>query len=154
MYPDDGSARSLPGGVKKPTIRPMDDRMDAVWNRAAVRKGGASPRPGDKALTDLLSAHGLVMNGGVLHAVECFTPSQLDAATDGYRYFGMEDAGDVLRAAQIESSSETLTVDEAGQLERDLDDRYAECVPTDGTIVQAFQERFRVDPTAFAPPEE
>jgi hypothetical protein len=94
------------------------------------------------------------MNGGVLHAVESLSPTQLDAAIDGYRYFGMEEALQVLRAARIESDSQSLTLDAAGQLERDLDSRYAACVPTDDTIVQAFEERFRSDRTAFAPPED
>ena len=132
----------------------VDERMDAVWNRAAMRARGVSPGPGDKALADLLLAHGLVMSGGVLYALESLAPSQLDAATEGFQYFGLPDAAQVLRIGRVASSTEPHSVDEGGQLERELDERYAQCVPTDGTLVQAFEKRFRADPTAFAPPED
>jgi hypothetical protein len=43
---------------------------DHVWNRAALDGGGPKPRDGDRALADLLLAHGLIMNGGLGHALE------------------------------------------------------------------------------------
>jgi hypothetical protein len=55
---------------------------DKIWNRAC----GADPLrtlPGDRALTDLLHPHGLVMNGGVLHAAECMSADELSDAESG-----------------------------------------------------------------------
>lgn len=52
--------------------------------------GGANPSAGDNALASLLYTHGLVMNGGVLHAIECCTDTELDAALDGYRFFSFD----------------------------------------------------------------
>jgi hypothetical protein len=60
---------------------------DRIWNRAC----GQDPLrtlPGDRALADLLFAHGLAMNGGVLHAVECLTESELSDAQAGFSYSG------------------------------------------------------------------
>lgn len=65
-------------------------KADMIWNRAC----GENPLralPGDRALTDLLYAHGLVMSGGVLHAKECMTNEELTDAEVGYRYFGLDD---------------------------------------------------------------
>jgi hypothetical protein len=48
----------------------------------------------------MLLAHGLVMNGGVEHAVECLTPEEFAATKEGYRYFELPDVAallDVLR---------------------------------------------------------
>ena len=48
--------------------------VDIIWNRAW--KGvGPNACSGDRALAALLKAHGLAMNGGVLHAVECLKSS-------------------------------------------------------------------------------
>ena len=61
-----------------------------VWNRAALEDGGPTPAEGDLALAALLRAHGVVMNGGVDHALEVLSAAELRAALAGYRYFGFE----------------------------------------------------------------
>ena len=63
--------------------------QDLIWNRAS-EGGGANPQAGDLALAALLRAHGLTMNGGVLHAVERLQPSELQDAASGYRFFGLD----------------------------------------------------------------
>jgi hypothetical protein len=59
-------------------------QADMIWNRAC---GEDSLRalPGDRALADLLNAHGLAMNGGVLHAIECMSAEELSEAEAGCR---------------------------------------------------------------------
>jgi hypothetical protein len=52
---------------------------DKVWNRATLQSGGAAPKSGDRALAVLLLVHGLVMNGGVHHALESAQTSELRA---------------------------------------------------------------------------
>ena len=69
---------------------------DRVWNRAAMDDGGEEPRAGDRALADLLYAHGMVMNGGVHHALEVLTPDELKAAIAGFRYFSLGAVADLL----------------------------------------------------------
>ena len=54
-------------------------QSDLIWNRAC--SGMITEfRPGDRALAGLLGAHGLIMNGGVLHAVECLAENELSEA--------------------------------------------------------------------------
>ena len=48
---------------------------DQIWNRAALESGGPAAREGDRALAALLLAHGMVMNGGVGHALEVLSPT-------------------------------------------------------------------------------
>jgi len=56
---------------------------EKIWNRAAMENGGETPGPGDKTLSSLLLLHGLVMNGGVHHALEELEPDEIAAAVDG-----------------------------------------------------------------------
>jgi len=81
---------------------------DMIWNRAC----GDDPLralPGDRALVDLLYAHGLAMNGGVLHAVECMTVEEQFDAEAGYRYYGLEGAASLLsRARRIFDAADDL----------------------------------------------
>ena len=61
---------------------------DIIWNRACLQDV-AGLEVGDRALAAMILAHGLVMNGGVLHAVEALDADQLAAAKEGFRYFGL-----------------------------------------------------------------
>ena len=74
----------------------MTNDMVKVWNRAALHRGGDSPRPGDSALAALLLAHGYAMNGGVAHAAECLGSDELRAACEGYAFFGLDDIARLL----------------------------------------------------------
>jgi hypothetical protein len=117
-----------------------------VWNRAC----GEDPvraLPGDCALADLLGAHGLAMNGGVLHAVECMTADELSAAQAGYRYFGLGEVASLLgRARGIFD-----TADDLGSHEQQLDSEYAQLVPSDSLLVERFDQQLKACPSDFAP---
>src|ERR1700752_256400 len=108
---------------------------DRIWNRAC----GEDPLrslPGDRALADLLRAHGLAMNGGGLHAVECLTVSELSDANDGYRFYGLDEVASLLsRARGLFEVGEGL---ESHELQ--LDRQYAALIPSDSTLVERFEK--------------
>jgi hypothetical protein len=124
------------------------DPASEIWNRA-TRSDPADPQlePGDRALSAMLQAHGMVMSGGVEHLVESFDESRLAAALAGYRFFSLTDVADLL-----ERASRTLIADDISddQVEA-LDDEYATLVPTDQTLDMKFRSVFQREPTAFAP---
>jgi len=119
---------------------------DRIWNRAC---GGDPLRalPGDRALADLLLAHGLSMNGGVLHAVECLTGTQLSDAQAGFRFFGLDGAAALLSyARRIFEAGDDLESDE-----RELDGAYARLIPSDSSLTDLFEKRWKSSPSDFAP---
>ena len=117
----------------------MDLPVEArVWNRAAVESGGTDPREGDRALAALLYAHGLVMNGGVHHALEILSDEEMRAAVSGFGFFSLAPVGRLLEVAQ------TLDEDTANQ-------HYWAVIPDDDTIDRRFRVVFRSSPDAFAP---
>jgi hypothetical protein len=69
--------------------------IDQVWNRAALQSGGLNPGEGDRALAALLVAHGMVMNGGVAHALESLSSEERSAAAAGFRFFSFSDIADL-----------------------------------------------------------
>jgi hypothetical protein len=116
---------------------------DQIWNRAAMESGGSKAREGDRALADLLLAHGMVMNGGVGHALEVLSSDKLAAAARGYRFFGLD-----VVASLLEHSA-NATEDEVDQ----ADARYGALIPGDQTIIDRFEALYSVSPQAFAPIE-
>jgi len=123
------------------------DDADRIWNRAALEAGGDSPAAGDRALAALLLVHGLVMNGGVHHALESLEPGELAAGADGYAYFGVEDVAAFLRGATDDPILSTWTED----TEVASNDRYEEMVPDDSDLIARFQDAYRDRPEQFAP---
>lgn len=119
---------------------------DMIWNRAC----GEDPLrtlPGDRALADLLRAHGLVMNGGVLHAVECLAVSELTDAQCGYRYFGLETV-----AALLSRAKTILEADDDSELiEQELDQTYLNMIPDDDLLVERFEQHWQRSPSEYAP---
>lgn len=119
---------------------------DLIWNRAC-EGGGLSSRKGDWALTALLKAHGLTMNGGVLHAVECLDAIELADAKSGYCFFGLDSVADLMTRARL--------IFEAGQslelYEAKLDQEYAVLVPDDSALCARFEERYKIKSSDFAP---
>src|ERR1700730_4458479 len=81
--------------------------------------------------------HGLVMNGGVLHAVELLKPAELDTAIAGYECLGFAGAAGVL------SRAKTLGDSDKDAEEARLDREYATAVPDDESLESAMD---RVDP--------
>src|SRR5512132_2242295 len=114
---------------------------DRVRNRATERKGQG--KPGDAALSALLMAHGLVMNGGVLHCVEILSEEELRDAIAGYQYFGIE-------VNQLFQRAKAAPQDEQDELESELDQQYEE-IAEDGLLVAAFEAHFAEHPDAYAP---
>lgn len=124
-------------------------RADLIWNRAALEQGGPNPRPGDEALASMLLAHGLTMNGGVLHAAEALLPGDLAKALESYSYFGLSGIAEVFERAQSEiatPSDEEL----ADEIESQLDADYHRLVPSDDTLVRAFERTLSDHPMEFA----
>lgn len=119
---------------------------DRIWNRACYRDPSLS-LPGDRALNDLLLAHGYTMNGGVLHAIECLSPSELAAAQAGYRYYGFDSIASLLALARdIFEAGKDL-----GDHETRLDDKYSTVIWLDKTLSDAFEKRLKLCPSDFAP---
>jgi uncharacterized protein YpuA (DUF1002 family) len=129
----------------------MDDRADAIWNRAAMENGGVSPEPGDAALAAVLRVHGLAMNSGMLDATERLTAPELDDAESGYRWLGLDEAAEVVEFVRREIADGALDDDNrAESLELEADNRYASLVPQDETLATAFKQRFDEEPGGFA----
>lgn len=114
-----------------------------VWNRAAMHGGGAAPRAGDAALSALLIAHGYVMNGGVVHALEGLDADELARAIEGYRFFGLASAAQVLEQAIKSPRNE--------ETEHRLNAAYAEVIPNDDAIGDRFKEHLAAHPELYAP---
>jgi hypothetical protein len=121
-------------------------QADMIWNRAC----GEDPLrslPGDRALADLQRAHSLAMNGGVLHAVECLTASELSDAESGYRFYGLDAAASLLsRARTILEADDNL-----GFHELQLDQQYADIIPADNSLVERFEKHLESNPSEYAP---
>jgi hypothetical protein len=126
------------------------DPVDRVWNRATLNAGGEQPRAGDVALAGLLLAHGLAMNGGVLHAIEVLNQTEVDGAIAGYHYFGFHEAAELLAHVRA-ALDDTLSPSEEDQLEQQANQGYDALIPSDGTIHEAFQRRYVIQPGDFAP---
>jgi len=120
---------------------------DRIWNRACD-EDAPHLRPGDIALAALLKAHGLTMNGGLLHAVECLSSRELFDARKGYRFFGLDEVVVLLEHAE----SIFKAGDDLECHERILDDEYARLVPDDSCLVERFERHLKSNPADFAAP--
>ena len=119
---------------------------DLIWNRAC-EGGGAALHRGDHALAALVLAHSLTMNGGLLHAVECLTPSELSDAQSGYLFFGLDSVADLLAEARRKLEAD----EDLDDLEWLLDRRYEALIPDDSLLVERFEKHFSEHPSDFAP---
>ncbi len=124
-------------------LRPCDQ----VWNRAALENGGAGPLEGDRALAATILTHGLIMNGGVLHAIDGLEADEFENGCRGYEFFGLEGVAEQLRAA-ARLAAETAPMD---TLEAQLDRAYWQAVPDDAALAAAFETHFELHPEAYAP---
>ena len=117
---------------------------DTIWNRAC-EGGDQNPSAGGQALAALLKAHGLVMNGGVLHAVECLSASELSAAESGYRFFSLGVVADLLsRARKILEANRDLE-----SFEAQLDQDYETLIPDDSALYEQFERIYTTRPAEF-----
>lgn len=126
---------------------------DQVWNRAAMEAGGREARDGDRALAALLSIHSLAMNGGLLDSVESHDDEAIERAIQGFRYFDLLDAAEVVGWVEQQIGTTNLDGDSDAveELEREADRRYGEALPTDSALVARFREVFSERPQVFAP---
>jgi hypothetical protein len=118
----------------------MLSKQDEIWNRAALEGGGSNPAAGDVALASLLVAHGVAMNGGVLHAIECLTDAQRAAAARGFVYFGFP---------QVAALFTNLPSNAEGE-EESLNEVYWASIPDDSILVEAFRMKLLASPEAFS----
>jgi len=119
---------------------------DQIWNRACLGEAD-DPKRGDVALSALLAFHGPAMNGGVLHSVELLTSEQLQASSEGFRYYGLAPI-----AALIDDAARAVRVGEdLDELEEKLDQSYSEHIPTDATLSAAFEKDFAEHPENYQP---
>lgn len=90
----------------------------------------------ESAASAVWIAHGLVMNGGVLHCVESLSKRELRATVAGYRLFGLGEAADVL----VEATR--VSPDEAELAESRLDARYAQVITDDEVLAAHIDAAF------------
>ena len=81
------------------------------------------------------------MNGGVVHAMECLSQSEIAAAVAGFNFFGLTEASRVFE--QITDDSEAT--------EERLNQMYWAAVPSDETLAHAFRVKLISTPEAFCP---
>jgi hypothetical protein len=104
---------------------------------------------GDRALQAMLLFHGLTMNGGVLHAIECLQSDELTAAEAGYRYFGLDNFGVLLKDARAVAASRNDSLREQA-----LEKSYKLMVPNDEALAKRFEAALCRNPDDFAPLDE
>lgn len=134
----------------------MSAHADAVWNRALDLASPAdATRPGDAALLTVLTFHGLVMNGGLLNAVELHAHDEVypnDAVVEAYRFLGLEDAAAAIDNAVLEQhdlrTAEDAEDDDFDAAEERIDATYT---LDDDDIEAALAVVLANDPDAFAP---
>ena len=81
------------------------------------------------------------MNGGIVHALECLSQSQIAAAVAGFNYFGLSEAAHVFEQLP----------DDTEETEERLNQQYCAVVPSDETLAHAFRVKLFAAPEAFAP---
>lgn len=138
----------------------MSTLADAVWNRALdLESPAAADRPGDAALITVLTFHGLVMNGGLLNAVELHAHDEMypsDTVVEAYRFLGLEDAAGAIDNAVLEQRDLVTLVADDDEDEDDVRAAAEERIDATYTLsdedIQAALEVALVnDPDAFAP---
>ncbi len=124
----------------------MNRRAEIVWNRAALERGGSDPREGDVALSATILAHSLIMDGGVLHALDVLSDEEFVGAAAGYASFGFADVAALLVRAQKAATSGELPE----EADATFDAEYAGCIPDDGRLFAAFETDFDRRPDRYA----
>jgi hypothetical protein len=119
--------------------------VELIWNRAC--KGGCpNPCNGDRALAALLKAHGLVMNGGLLHAVECLSASELADAQAGYRFFNLDSVAKLLAVARKFWEAG----DDLEYYEGELNQDYTARIPDDSSLFERFESVHKIRASEFS----
>lgn len=127
------------------------EKADRIWNDA-LQAAPASDLAGDVALHEALLAHGMVQNGGVLHAAEGLSERELAAACEGYAWLGLAEVADLLREMSSRLLASDPHDDSVSTLELEANARYAALVSDDEALQTAFRERLARSPSSFAEP--
>jgi hypothetical protein len=93
----------------------------------------------DDAASAVWIAHGLVMNGGVLHCVGGLSKRELRSAIAGYRFFGLPAAAEALEQAV------NVPPEDSGRMEPILDARYNRAIPGDSFLDAQMSKAFPAD---------
>lgn len=86
------------------------------------------------------------MNGGVMHAIEFCSPSQLRAAKAGCVYFGLEGVISLIEKAEAVLKEE----EDPGDFERSLGSEYHD-LASDSQLSARFEAKHEQAPSDFAP---
>ena len=98
-------------------------------------------------LAALMYAHGLVMNGGVLHAVEIMEDTELADAMSAYKFYSLTAVADLLSRAKTQLRSLT----HIGRHEASLDAEYKTWIPSDARLSQLVDQHRADKASDFAP---
>lgn len=121
--------------------------IDQIWNRAVNGEGGSD---GDHALSAVLVLHGMVMNGGLLDALESIDPEELEDAKEGFRWLGLDPVADLLIKVKAEAAEfEGADPEALEDLELSADDDYYALLPDDETLHEVLAKRYKEEPDAF-----
>lgn len=125
-----------------------------IWDRAlGFGDGGAvGTGPGDIALESVLLAHGMVMNGGVLHSVEALKPAQFESAVAGFRRLGAETLARLFESVRAQLDDGALEdLERAEALEVESDRVYADVIPGDAALEQLVRNDVDRNPGDYDP---
>jgi hypothetical protein len=86
------------------------------------------------------------MNGGVMHAIEFCTPSELQASKAGFMYLGTPEVVPLIERAETILQD----ADDPGEFERTLASEY-EQVAKDSKLSALFKAKYEQAPRDFAP---
>lgn len=121
--------------------------LDQIWNRAVDGEGEGD---GDLALAAALVLHGMVMNGGLLDALESIDPEELAEAKEGFRWLGLDGVADLVIRVEAEATDlEGGDAEALEDLELSADDDYYALVPDDETLQDVLAKRYKEEPEAF-----
>lgn len=135
----------------------MSGIRERIWNRACeASETDAELRAGDRALAAVLLAHGMVMNGGVLHALQGMSPSERREAAAGYRFLALPTLAELF---EMQVPEDDLDEDEdhdgaeseLDRLETMLNQKYWATAADDRALWSAFEKKLAHEPGLFAP---
>jgi hypothetical protein len=125
------------------TGEPPIIERDVVFYRALVAdsRGDARLTEADRMLSAMLTFDAVCVGDGVLPALYCHSPAELDSVLSGYRYFGLNDVADVIEsiAARVDDPPDGDQL----EFEVGLEEEYESVCPE--TAVHAAFTRFYQD---------
>lgn len=127
-----------------------DEAIERIWNRACLLDQAFDAKEGDLALIHLMKAHGVIMNGGVLHLVERSSELDIEEISAAYCYFKLQMAKDIIVEANELLKGSMISESNEEYFEEKFDSAYATIIPTDEALFNAVQKYYAHNPTKFA----